>query len=245
MRISHGTLALRVLLDDTDRADLIGDDPKPVVWVQLNPKATSKFLVLARHEFPGATQVLLQRNDRVRSTFPDAIIMHHATFRKARKGLPVFAPEPVLVTKSNDHQGVLFDVMRPSMSREPLPRRGPNRATLDKLARAQAAALEQRPDSVNSAGLPKVPPQTPLEAMQEATAIMTLKAAIDVINGAKRRAGDDFQIQVTPAGKLRVLVAYGDDSDGEAEAEGNTEALTAIQTPGEPNVLPINKGIRR
>ena len=242
MRISNGKYALRLVLDDADRADLVGNDPKPALWVLFNPNTASRFIQLAKHEMPGATRVQLGQHDRGRSTFPDLILLQKFPFRTLRKNLPFFAPEPVLITKSNDHQGVIFDVMRPSMSRPRLERqRGPNKATLAKLARAKEAA-EANVRS-NSAGLPMVPPQTPLEALDEATGVMTLKAAIEVINAAKDRNGDDFLIQVTPAGKLRVLVAYGA-STGEVEGQGAEESETAATETSEPNVLAL-RGVRK
>jgi hypothetical protein len=224
MRVANAHYALRVIFDEIEELESIvgkkdASAERPVIYVQFNPNAPTRFLMLSKHELPGSFAMGAVK-ERPTDTFATQLILSGK--RYSRSSLPFFAPEPVMLKSSNDHKGTIIEVVRPPMQRAPQ-YRSPSAKTLARLDRAKEAALQASSPHVSA--LPRIPPQVPIEAMDEASAVMTLKAAIATINAAKDRNGEQMMMTITKYGKLRVLVAYGEDADpegGDGQLSGKT-----------------------
>ena len=172
MRVANSSYCLRIIFDDLEELESIvgkrdAASDRPVVHVALNANSPTRFLMLSKHEIPGSFAMGASR-ERSTDTFATQLMLSGKRF--ARAALPFFAPESVVVKSSNDHKGTIIELMRPPMQRAPISR-SPSPKSLAKLERAKQAALKG--PAAPASSLPKIPPQVPLEAMEEASSVMT------------------------------------------------------------------------
>jgi hypothetical protein len=201
MQISHNVSGLNVHLTNEDKDQLTKKGKNSSIHVVLSPRSVENFIqVSTTSDLPNSKPLPIYPYNS--ASHPWVFKMGNTKTWPGVSALPMFSPEPVTFKITNTHNGLVFEIHRPPMTR------ASNAGRKMPVFKKRVEELLPTPP-VNSGGLPLVEPSVDKTLLSEASSTLNLRSAIIVINDAKDQHGDNMIIEVMPNGKVRVLLDMG------------------------------------
>lgn len=199
MKISNNNAGLFVFFSQEEYDQITKNGRAVLQYAVLVPKGIEVFIQLSSSpDLPFSTQVRVYAVDKSKA-WPWQIKLTGPRWR-GLADLPKFGPEETTYRVTNTHNGPVYEIHRPPMTKAP-----------NAGKRMPVRTKQPEPDELprNSGGLPAVPPSPDKKLLSEAAETINIRTAIDAVNAYKSDHGDACKLEITPEGKLIMMMIYG------------------------------------